>query len=78
MAQFLMNTMMAAGGYPWTVIPLPERKAYKSSLEKASVREDSDRLPTLWLFSSESVLPASLCRTCQSSGGKWEPISAGQ
>ena len=40
MARFLMNTMMAAGGYPWTVIPLPERKAYMASLEKASVGEE--------------------------------------
>ena len=40
MARFLMNTMMAAGGYPWTVIPLSERKAYMASLEKASVSED--------------------------------------
>ena len=40
MARFLMNTMTAAGGYPWTVIPLPERKAYMASLEKASVGED--------------------------------------
>lgn len=40
MARFLMNIMMAAGGYPWTVIPLPERKAYMGSLEKASVGED--------------------------------------
>ncbi len=40
MARFLMNTMMAAGGYPWTVIPLPEQKAYMASLEKASVGED--------------------------------------
>jgi fido (protein-threonine AMPylation protein) len=40
MARFLMNTMMAAGGYPWTVIPLSERKAYMSALEKASVDED--------------------------------------
>jgi Fic family protein len=40
MARFLMNTMMAAGGYPWTVIPLPERKAYMASLEKASGGED--------------------------------------
>jgi Fic family protein len=23
--RFLMNLTMAAGGYPWTVIPLPER-----------------------------------------------------
>lgn len=51
MARLLMNTMMAAGGYPWTVIPLSERKAYMGSLEKASVREDigpfADFLATL-------------------------------
>ena len=40
MARFLMNTMMAAGGYPWTVIPLSERRVYMASLEKASVDED--------------------------------------
>lgn len=40
MGRFLMNLMMAAGGYPWTVIPLPERKAYIAALEKASVGED--------------------------------------
>lgn len=39
-ARFLMNTMMASGGYPWTVIPLSERKTYMSALEKASVDED--------------------------------------
>jgi fido (protein-threonine AMPylation protein) len=51
MARFLMNTMIAAGGYPWTVIPLPERKRYMASLEKASVGEDigpfADFLATL-------------------------------
>ena len=40
MARFLMNTMMAAGGYPWTVIPLSERKTYMAALETASVGED--------------------------------------
>jgi len=40
MGRFLMNLMMAAGGYPWTVIPLPERKTYMAALEKASVGED--------------------------------------
>src|SRR5215470_16263253 len=29
-----------AGGYPWTLISLSERKAYMASLEKASVGED--------------------------------------
>ena len=40
MARFLMNTMMAAAGYPWTVIPLSERKTYMAALETASVGED--------------------------------------
>ena len=38
--RFLMNTMMASGGYPWTVIPLTDRNAYLNALEKASVGED--------------------------------------
>jgi len=39
-ARFLMNVMMAAGGYPWTVIPVGARDAYVEALEKASVGED--------------------------------------
>jgi Fic family protein len=38
--RFLMNTMMASGGYPWTVIPVGDRNAYVNALEKASVGED--------------------------------------
>jgi hypothetical protein len=40
MGRFLMNLMMAAGGYPWTVIPVADRNAYMAALEKASVGED--------------------------------------
>jgi fido (protein-threonine AMPylation protein) len=40
MGRFLMNLMMAAGGYPWTVIPFADRNAYMAALEKASVGED--------------------------------------
>lgn len=40
MARFLMNLMLASGGYPWTVIPVEERKTYMDSLEKASVEGD--------------------------------------
>jgi len=40
MGRFLMNTMMAAGGYPWTVIPVELRDEYMSSLESASVDRD--------------------------------------
>jgi hypothetical protein len=38
--RFLMNVMMASGGYPWTVIPVEDRNAYVGALEKASVGED--------------------------------------
>jgi Fic family protein len=40
MGRFLMNLMLAAGGYPWTVIPVAERKTYMAALEQASVGED--------------------------------------
>src|SRR6266571_517573 len=41
--RFLMNVMMAAGGYPWTVIPLCARNIYMAALEGASVGEDELR-----------------------------------
>jgi fido (protein-threonine AMPylation protein) len=37
MARFLMNVMLASGGFPWTVIPVEERDAYMAALESASV-----------------------------------------
>lgn len=40
MGRFLMNLMMAAGGYPWTVVPLEGRREYMAALEAASVSED--------------------------------------
>ncbi len=40
MGRFLMNVMLAAGGYPWTVIPVEERDAYMEALEAASTTED--------------------------------------
>jgi Fic family protein len=40
MGRFLMNLMLAAGGYPWTVISVGDRKIYMEALEKGSVYED--------------------------------------
>lgn len=39
-ARFLMNVMLASGGYPWTVIPVERRYEYLSALERASVHQD--------------------------------------
>lgn len=36
--RFLMNTLLASGGYPWTVIRMSRRDAYMKALEAASVK----------------------------------------
>ena len=40
MARFLLNTMLASGGYAWTIVPLNKREEYMKALEKASVYSD--------------------------------------
>ena len=40
MGRFLMNVMLASGGYPWTIIPVQKRNDYMQSLEAASVHQD--------------------------------------
>ena len=39
-ARFLMNAMLASGGYPWTVIRVEDRDAYMTALESASLQMD--------------------------------------
>jgi Fic family protein len=39
-ARFLMNAMLASGGYPWTVIRVEDRNAYLAALDSASVGGD--------------------------------------
>ena len=38
-ARFLMNAMLASGGYPWTVIRVQDRRVYMAALEAASVQQ---------------------------------------
>jgi len=40
MGRFLMNAMLAGGGYPWTVIPVERRADYMQVLEQASVHQN--------------------------------------
>jgi Fic family protein len=44
--RFLMNVMLAAGGYPWTVLPVEKRDEYMAALEAASVEQNIRRLAT--------------------------------
>jgi Fic family protein len=37
MARFLMNAMLASGGYPWTVVRVEDRNGYLSALDSASI-----------------------------------------
>ncbi|MDE0152475.1 MAG: Fic family protein [Gammaproteobacteria bacterium] len=42
MARFIMNAMLASGGYPWTVIRVEDRGSYLAALEASSVGQDID------------------------------------
>ncbi|MDE0625373.1 MAG: Fic family protein [Bryobacterales bacterium] len=61
MARFLMNAMLASGGYPWTVIRVEDRAQYLNALDRASVDQDIGAFARLvagrvrWSESSKSV-----------------------
>jgi len=39
-ARFMMNVMLASGGYPWTIIRLKDRNTYLAALDRASIDTD--------------------------------------
>ena len=46
--------MLAAGGYPWTVIPLEKRDNYMDALESGSVKQDI--VPFAFFFGTLRIL----------------------
>jgi hypothetical protein len=57
MARFLMNAMLASGGYPWTVIRVEHRARYLSALESASVDLDIRPFATFLVKSLRERVP---------------------
>jgi Fic family protein len=53
--RFLMNSMLAAGGYPWMVIPVERRSEYMAALEVASIEQDIGGLRGFWLGCDRSA-----------------------
>jgi hypothetical protein len=41
MARFLMNVLLASGGYPWTVVRVEDRTEYLNALDRASIDLDA-------------------------------------
>jgi Fic family protein len=39
-ARFLMNVLLASGGYPWAVVRVEDRAEYLSALDRASIDLD--------------------------------------
>lgn len=56
MGRFLMNVMLASGGYPWTVVPVERRDEYLRALEQASVNQDILPLTSLLLRLVEETM----------------------
>jgi fido (protein-threonine AMPylation protein) len=46
MARFLMNTMLASGGYPWTVVRVEDRSRYLKALDSASIDSNIEPFAT--------------------------------
>lgn len=61
MGRFLMNVMMAAGGYPWTVVTVDTRDDYVVALEQASVRQNIGPFAE-YLAALVGEVQACLCR----------------
>jgi len=45
--RFLMNALLAEGGFPWTIVPYERRSEYLACLESASQQEDIRPLATM-------------------------------
>jgi Fic family protein len=54
--RFLMNAMLASGGYPRTIVPFDKRGEYMSALEEASVNQNIETFAKLLGYLVRSVM----------------------
>jgi hypothetical protein len=58
MGRFLMNAMLASGGYPWTIIRVDWRDRYMAALDAASARSDIGQFAQLLADAVQGKAPA--------------------
>lgn len=51
-ARFLMNCMLASGGFEWCVVPMKQRTRYMEALETASCNNSTAHLPNAHISAS--------------------------
>jgi Fic family protein len=68
MGRFLMNAMLASGGYPWTVIRVEWRDRYMAALDSASSGGDIGPFAQLLADSVQGITPASVAPAENASG----------
>ncbi|MBA2669608.1 MAG: Fic family protein [Gemmatimonadetes bacterium] len=68
MGRFLMNAMLASGGYPWTVIRVEWRDRYMAALDSASSGGDIGPFAHLLADSVQGRTPASVAPAENASG----------
>jgi len=65
MGRFLMNLMLASGGYPWTIVPFEHRADYMAALESASVGGDIKPFAALLAELTKSGVRSDTSRTAR-------------
>ena len=63
MARFVMNALLASGGYPWTVIHVEDRDAYLATLERASIEQDMEPFARFLARRVESAMDRASARS---------------
>lgn len=76
MGRFLMNAMLASGGYPWTVVSVERRKEYMDALDAASSEGDIRKFASFVASSLEHPPEAARTEGDTSAQARGAPVRA--